>query len=259
MQWFRFHTETLNNPKAQKLPGDLFKIWVNILCIAAEHEGVLPPMEDLAFKLRASLHEALHAVTTLIGANLITVTKNQYGETYAPKNWNERQYKSDTSNERVKRHREKNKTVTQTVTVTAPEQSRTETEQNRDRAEQKDTTKLSLDSLDFVFEKTKTENKENEIKVKKAGRLQAYLDQNSEMVVSQEWGTWSLSVGMNEIEINEQMHIFCDYWKSAAGQKGVKQDWTATWRNWCRKAIKDKQTKELRDGLFQSRFKPYQK
>lgn len=29
---------------------------------------------------------------------------------------------------------------------------------------------------------------------------------------------------------------FCDYWRSAPGQRGVKLDWHATWRNWCRRA-----------------------
>jgi hypothetical protein len=27
---------------------------------------------------------------------------------------------------------------------------------------------------------------------------------------------------------------FCDYWRSASGQKARKIDWEATWRNWCR-------------------------
>jgi hypothetical protein len=29
---------------------------------------------------------------------------------------------------------------------------------------------------------------------------------------------------------------FRDYWKAQPGQKGVKTDWTATWRNWVRRA-----------------------
>jgi hypothetical protein len=29
---------------------------------------------------------------------------------------------------------------------------------------------------------------------------------------------------------------FRDYWKSQPGQRGVKADWDATWRNWVRKA-----------------------
>lgn len=32
---------------------------------------------------------------------------------------------------------------------------------------------------------------------------------------------------------------FRDYWHSVAGAKGRKQDWTATWRNWCRRAADD--------------------
>jgi len=30
---------------------------------------------------------------------------------------------------------------------------------------------------------------------------------------------------------------FCDYWKAQPGQKGVKTDWEATWRNWVRRAM----------------------
>jgi uncharacterized protein YdaU (DUF1376 family) len=29
---------------------------------------------------------------------------------------------------------------------------------------------------------------------------------------------------------------FADYWRAVAGGKGVKLDWDATWRNWCRRA-----------------------
>lgn len=33
---------------------------------------------------------------------------------------------------------------------------------------------------------------------------------------------------------------FMDYWRAAPGQRGVKQDWIATWRNWMRKAADDR-------------------
>lgn len=29
---------------------------------------------------------------------------------------------------------------------------------------------------------------------------------------------------------------FIDYWRGVAGQRGVKVDWIATWRNWMRRA-----------------------
>jgi hypothetical protein len=33
-----------------------------------------------------------------------------------------------------------------------------------------------------------------------------------------------------------EVEKFVDYWTSQPGQKGVKTDWNATWRNWCRNA-----------------------
>lgn len=36
--------------------------------------------------------------------------------------------------------------------------------------------------------------------------------------------------GINEIELEK----FRDYWISVSGQRGVKRDWDATWRNWLR-------------------------
>lgn len=33
---------------------------------------------------------------------------------------------------------------------------------------------------------------------------------------------------------------FRDYWRGQPGQRGVKTDWTATWRNWVRKAASDR-------------------
>lgn len=34
----------------------------------------------------------------------------------------------------------------------------------------------------------------------------------------------------------EEAAKFRDYWRAQPGQKGVKLDWPATWRNWCRNA-----------------------
>jgi len=32
-QWFRMYAEVLDDPKVQRLSGDEFKAWVNILCL----------------------------------------------------------------------------------------------------------------------------------------------------------------------------------------------------------------------------------
>lgn len=36
------------------------------------------------------------------------------------------------------------------------------------------------------------------------------------------------------VDFNLQTEAFIDYWTSQPGQKGVKSDWVATWRNWIR-------------------------
>lgn len=41
------------------------------------------------------------------------------------------------------------------------------------------------------------------------------------------------------VEASDQWPRFYDYWLAQPGQKGVKLDWLATWRNWCRKSVDD--------------------
>lgn len=123
-KWFRFYTEALNDPKVQKLDGETFKGWVNILCIAAQNDGKLPPVEDVAFALRETENGARTLIERLANGGLIDrLNGGRDGVTYAPHGWQKRQYKSDTSTDRVKRFRQRSKTVTET-----PPDTETETE-----------------------------------------------------------------------------------------------------------------------------------
>jgi len=40
--------------------------------------------------------------------------------------------------------------------------------------------------------------------------------------------------GWTVSEALEEGDSFRDYWHAKAGRDGVKLDWPATWRNWCR-------------------------
>lgn len=101
-RWFRFYSEVLNDHKVQSLSPENFRHWVNLLCIANECDGVLPSMSEIAFKLRMSEDDACNVTETLRNAELIDVTDDQ--ELF-PHNWSVRQYKSDCSTERVRKHR----------------------------------------------------------------------------------------------------------------------------------------------------------
>lgn len=55
------------------------------------------------------------------------------------------------------------------------------------------------------------------------------------------WGLWALSdpdvnAGgqWTEAHVRATANRFRDYWTAKPGQAGVKLDWLATWRNWCR-------------------------
>lgn len=39
-------------------------------------------------------------------------------------------------------------------------------------------------------------------------------------------------------EVHEELDRFTDYWHARAGAGGVKADWLATWRNWCRNSTR---------------------
>lgn len=127
-QWFRFYADALEDPKVQKLPAALFKSWVNILCLAAKHDGVLPAVEDIAFALRISTADAVRTVETLAKKRLLDPS----GDSYSPHNWDGRQYKSDVSTQRVREHRKRQRNVSPDVTETPPE---AETEQKQSRAD----------------------------------------------------------------------------------------------------------------------------
>lgn len=44
------------------------------------------------------------------------------------------------------------------------------------------------------------------------------------------------AAGLTRINLSAEADAFADHWKSQAGARGVKLDWKATWRNWCRRA-----------------------
>ena len=115
MNWFRFYHEALDDPKVQKLDPPDFKIWVNLLCLACRHDGKLPPLEDIAFALRLDLIACRSVLDRLSIATLIDTPKGgAIGWRYAIHGWDKRQYKSDTSTDRVKRFRERSETVSET-------------------------------------------------------------------------------------------------------------------------------------------------
>jgi hypothetical protein len=118
-RWFRLYDELLDDPKVQRLPGEDFKAWVNILCLASRNDGALPALADISFALRTDEKKTAATLGRLVSAGLL----DKEDDRFSPHGWNARQYKSDVSTERVKRFRKRSKTADET-----PPETDTETE-----------------------------------------------------------------------------------------------------------------------------------
>jgi len=49
--------------------------------------------------------------------------------------------------------------------------------------------------------------------------------------------SWAASQNLAHLDLDGITESFVDYWRSQPGQRGVKLDWFATWRNWVRKEL----------------------
>lgn len=224
-RWFRYYDEALDDPKVQMLPPQLFKAWINLLCLASRNGGALPSLDAIMFALRLDSEEI--ASTTLSELSKRGLLDSN-GETFHPHNWNGRQYKSDDSTDRVKQHRlrKRNGNVSVTANETPPD-----TEQSTDTDQ-------------------KTEQKPTIGGQKKRGtRLPEPFHPNLRMAQAE---------GLSFPQAHREAERFRDYWRAVPGEKGVKLDWDATWRNWCRKAADQLgvQPQEQPEGTMVSRLDP---
>ena len=106
-RWFRFYDDAINDPKVQLLPPELFRAWVNLLCLASKGKGSLPPLSDIAFALRVNLDVTQGYLTHLMDAGLLEGD----ADSLRPHNWDQRQFVSDNSTKRVQKHREEKRNV----------------------------------------------------------------------------------------------------------------------------------------------------
>ncbi|MCK1541429.1 hypothetical protein IVB12_05410 [Bradyrhizobium sp. 179] len=137
--WWRAYDDSIDHPKLLKLSDAMHRAWWTLMCVASANGGTLPPTADIAVRLRMKPAKVAEWITKLVAAKLI----DNCDGVFRPHNWDDRQFISDSSTERVKRHRERKRNVSGTVArnvsntfhETAPEQSRAETESEQSRAE----------------------------------------------------------------------------------------------------------------------------
>lgn len=107
-RWIRLYLRVLDDPKVQTLSDANFRTWVNLLLVAGADDGALPSLRDIAFKLRLPEKEAKKRMEALIAARLVDRTDTGF----VPHDWDEMQFRSDGSAERMRRFRARHSDVT---------------------------------------------------------------------------------------------------------------------------------------------------
>lgn len=121
--WLRLYAEVVNDPKVQMLPGDVFKLWINLLCIARQSDGIIHEsrFKQYCWTLRIDEQSLRHAIIHDLAELLDEVEDGQW----MPHGWTKRQYESDSSTERSRQFRERQKQQQGDVSseTNAPDQS----------------------------------------------------------------------------------------------------------------------------------------
>jgi hypothetical protein len=127
--WFRLYAEFATDPKVQMLSESHQRRLVMVFCMRCNGDVTLHD-EEVAFQLRISNEEWADTKAVFMAKGFIDDTNEVL-------NWDKRQFVSDSSAERVAKHREKKKQACN-VTVTPPdtEQNRTDTEQKKEEPSQ---------------------------------------------------------------------------------------------------------------------------
>jgi uncharacterized protein YdaU (DUF1376 family) len=100
LSWFRLYAEFSSDPKVQIMPEPMQRRLVMLFCLRCSE--ALPTLNDdeIAFALRISAEE-------LAETKALFLRKGFIDETWSLLNWNKRQFASDCSTERVRKHRQR--------------------------------------------------------------------------------------------------------------------------------------------------------
>ena len=223
-RWFRVYDDLVDDPKVQQLSPKNFRALVNLWCITSKNNGRPSTANDLAFKLRMKPSEAAKVLADLQAAGLIDATD----EGFTPHNWASRQFKSDTSNERVQRFRERERNVTgnviSAVTVTPPD---TETESESDKKE--------AQAPPLPSDNSSVELKARSKKPKKPQQPKTRLPEN--WSVSDADVAYAGDQGLDGAQIGFQEKAFKAHWHDPDTKNAEKVSWSSAWQKWILRSI----------------------
>jgi hypothetical protein len=158
MQWFRFYAETISDKKLRRIARDVNEpianvigVWTIVLAMASDSPirgrlmisaDVPATIDDISDAAGCNVTETF---LKLVVTGLVTTDVTDDGHTvYVVTAWDKRQYESDSSATRVKRHRERQKVAKSNADVTL--QSRFGNTPDTDTDTDTDTLPTTLDA-----------------------------------------------------------------------------------------------------------------
>ena len=216
LPWFRFYHEFATDPRVQMLSEEMQRRLVMLFCLEASGENEKTSLQEKAFFMRlddVTLHVTLQ----------VFQEKGFCDENGRILNWQKRQFASDSSAARVKKHREKTRALKECngdVTLQKRKCNALDTDSEED-IEKKDNSLRSLP-------------KENPEEKKPSGRGTRL---SPDWKLPTEWGQWAVGLGMTREAVIREQDKFRDFWVAKTGANATKADWQATWRNWIRKHL----------------------
>lgn len=220
-QWFRLYHEFATDPKIQMMSEVYQRRYIMVLCLRCCNDDVTLHDEEVAFQLRISNEEWAETKAVFVAKNLVKKDNT-------PTAWDKRQYVSDSSAERVARHRAKKKAASKqvcNVTVTPPDT---------------DTDTDNINTPNGVLVENKVSDTApngnqkliNSEKPKRRTRIPSdfSLSPDQRQKTIEYWA----SKNRSDICLDDEIEKFTNY---HAGQGTTMLDWQAAWRTWRSNAL----------------------
>ena len=208
MDWFRLYAEFATDPKVQMMDESMQRRLVMLFCLQCSN-GIETFHETereaaIAFALRISDEE-------LAETKALFIHKGFIDSDWSLRNWNKRQYVSDSSTARVRKHREAKKQAQKEDETllkrssNALEQNRTDTEVNTlsgkpDAAPEPLDTVQAKEAIDYLNEKTKSgfQKVETNLRMVRARLAEGFSLEVVKSVIDRQVDRWGSDPKMSE-------------------------------------------------------------
>lgn len=222
LPWFRLYHEFISDPVIRLLAFEDQRHYVFVLCMKARGDldkaYTTPELREraIAAQLGLTLQFADEAKRRLVDIGLVD-------DQWQPHGWDKRQFRSDSSAERMRRYRERKATP-------SPLRHRYVLDTDTDTEAETDIPPTPPAAGSPPGAPTDASEPAG-MQGKKAPSGRATRIPESFALTEERR---LVGVAENLPDVDRVFAKFLDHWRAKAGAAGRKVDWDATWRNWCR-------------------------